>query len=230
MQNSSVDILNGYTAFVKVGSDSPLSFPLTNDTQPYGFVANSQARVPLPISLLFSPVGAAGGQNISNGTRIATLYMRKYFRTPGGNEKRFTWRIFAANDVFIPTGGCNVSSRNINVDLPEYSQNSVPLDVRLYINCPSRMRNINYSLGVKNWNSVSNTFNNIATGSPAYGVGVQMLDVNNNPIVPNRDINVGDVDGDPVNIGLKANYKIIPGQSVTAGSVQSLIEVNFTYQ
>lgn len=92
------------------------------------------------------------------------------------------------------------------------------------------MRSISYFLGIVTWNSVNNAFDNIVTGSPAYRVGVQMLDVNNNPIVPNRDINVGDVDGAPVNIGLKENYKIIPGKSVTAGSVQSLIEVNFTYQ
>lgn len=184
----------------------------------------------MPLSLLFSPVGAAGGQNITSGTKIATLYMRKYHGAPGTDELWFTWSLYAANDVSIPTGGCNVSSRNININLPEYSLNSSPQNVGLSISCPSQIMNINYSLGVNNWDSAGNVFNNIATRSPAHGVGILMLDNNNNPIVPNQEVNVGNVSGTPINIGLKTSYKVIPGQQVTAGSVQSLIEVNFTYQ
>lgn len=228
---SSVDILSGYTALLKLGSNPLINFPLANDSLPYGFVAsNGRPRVPVPLSILFSPVGAAGGQNITNGQRIATLYMRKYYERPGRDEMRFTWNIFAANDVLIPTGGCNVSDRDVSVSLPPYDATSnQPFPVQLTVNCPSGDKRLEYTLSGTT-DSSQTIFTNMAplVPTPAQGIGIQMLDSNNNVITAGRPVSLGIVGPSSVDLKLKARYAQTVGQ-VTAGPVKSIIAVVFSY-
>ncbi|EFZ8626528.1 fimbrial protein [Shigella dysenteriae] len=71
-------------------------------------------------------------------------------------------------------------------------------------------------------------FTNIASFSPAQGVGVQLT--RNGTIIPaNNTVSLGAVGTSAVSLGLTANYARTGGQ-VTAGNVQSIIGVTFVYQ
>ncbi len=76
--------------------------------------------MPLPLKLYITPVGAAGGVVIKAGEVIARIHMYKIATLGSGNPRNFTWNIISNNSVVMPTGGCTVDSRNVNVNLPTF--------------------------------------------------------------------------------------------------------------
>ncbi|HBY5073205.1 TPA: fimbrial protein, partial [Klebsiella pneumoniae] len=126
--------------------------------------------------------------------------------------------------VVVPTGGCDVSARDVTMTLPNYPGSmAVPVTVHCAQN-----QNLSYYLSGTTTDSANSIFANTASASPAQGVGVQMT--RNGAIVSaNNTISLGTVGPSPVNLGLTANYARTIGQ-VTAGNVQSLIGVTFIYQ
>lgn len=121
-----------------VGKYYPI--PLTANT-PYYSISNT-SYAPLPLKLYLTPLGAAGGKLIRSGELIAVLSVYKIATFDGGYPTTFTWNIYANNDVVLPTGGCDVSSRDVTVTLPDYPAS---IKVPVNIHCAQSQR-LGYSL------------------------------------------------------------------------------------
>ncbi|ERK11419.1 hypothetical protein L581_3692 [Serratia fonticola AU-AP2C] len=203
--------------------------PLRVNTTPFGFPPG-RGRIRLPLSFVISPIQTAGQGVIRNGEQVATLNMYKTYPNANGSPQlRFTWNVYSAADVSIPIGGCDVSARNVSVTLPAYdatSNQTVP--VPLTVNCPSGNKLLSYTLDGTTVGASRQIFRNSAASSPAYGIGINMLDKNNNVITANNPVSLGTVGASPVDLQLKARYAQT-GAQVTAGTVQSIIGVTFTY-
>ncbi|MGH8391568.1 MAG: fimbrial protein, partial [Pseudomonas sp.] len=135
-----------------------------------------------------------------------------------------TWNIYANNTVVVPTGGCDVSARDVTVTLPDYPGTAaVPLNVHCAEN-----QNLSYFLTGPTTDSANTIFSNTASISPAAGIGVQLSNPNG-VIATNNSISMGSVGVSPVELGMTASYARTSGQ-VVAGNVQSVIGVTFVYQ
>lgn len=226
---STVYSLDGATKSIMVNGNVYPS-PLTKNTQPFGF-APPLIVTPLPLSFIISPVNNAGQGIIRAGEKVAELNMYKTYPNPNGSPHSFfKWNVFSSSDVYIPTGGCDVSARDVTITLPAYDVSGQTVAVPLTVNCPSGDKQLSYSLSGATVQSSNTIFNNVApaTASPASGIGIKMLDVNNNAIATNHNVSLGRVGKTPVSLGLKAAYAQTGG-TVSAGAVQSVIEVTFSY-
>ncbi len=213
-------ILSNFTGTVKYnGSSYP--FPTTVETA--RMIYNSKVDKPWPTALYLTPISSAGGVTITAGTLIAVLILRQT-NNKNSDDFQFVWNIYANNNVVVPTGGCDVSARNVTVTLPDYPGSmAVPLSVYC-----AKSQKLAYYLSGTTADSANSIFTNTASTSPAKGVGVQMT--RNGAIMPaNSTVSLGAVGTSAVSLGLTANYARTQGQ-VTAGNVQSIIGVTFVYQ
>lgn len=199
---------------------SPL--PLTGSTFPITIEGDTYKS--LPLRLYLSPIGAAGGVMIKAGDIIASLNMHMYSTDPNRPEKNFVWNIYANNSVVVPTGGCDVSARNVTVSLPEYPGSETP--VPLTVHCASDQA-ISYYLTGNTMSGSTSVFINTASAQPASGIGIQ-ISRNGAALPTNKNVSLGTVGTAPVSLGLTANYARTTGR-ITAGKVQSLIGVTFVY-
>ncbi|EFK6682063.1 fimbria/pilus outer membrane usher protein [Escherichia coli] len=213
-------VLSSFSGTVKYnGSSYP--FPTTSET-PRG-VYNSRTDKPWPVALYLTPVSSAGGVAIKAGSLIAVLILRQT-NNYNSDDFQFVWNIYANNDVVVPTGGCDVSARDVTVTLPDYP-GSVPIPLTVYC---AKSQNLGYYLSGTTADAGNSIFTNTASFSPAQGVGVQLT--RNGTIIPaNNTVSLGAVGTSAVSLGLTANYARTGGQ-VTAGNVQSIIGVTFVYQ
>ncbi|MDI6539114.1 fimbrial protein [Pantoea ananatis] len=208
-------------------SGTSFPFPLTSST---GAQANtSPTYVAWPVQLYLTPVTAAGGVVVTQGEKIAVLNMHKYSTDPqtglqNGTIDNFVWNIFAGNSVVVPTGGCDVSARDVTVSLPDYPGSAA---VPLTVHCAQSQR-LGYYLSGPVSASDATLFTNAAATSPAQGVGVRISD-SHGPLAAGSTVSLGAVSTAPVNLGLSAAYGLTGGQ-VTAGNVQAVIGVTFVYQ
>ena len=213
-------VLKSFTGTLRYdGTTYP--FPLQNETREIRYT--SKKPTPWPVALYLTPVSTAGGVVISAGTQIATLDLRQ---TNNVNSDNFTFKFYihARNEVVVPTGGCDVSARDVTVTLPDYP-GSTPIPLTVYC---AQNQNLAYYLSGTTVDAANSIFSNTASASPAKGVGVQLT--RNGGIVPaNSPVSLGTVGTSPVSLGLTANYARTSGQ-VTAGNVQSIIGVTFVYQ
>ncbi|RAV24938.1 fimbrial protein, partial [Staphylococcus warneri] len=131
---------------------------------------------------------------------------------------------YANNDVVVPTGGCDVSARDVTVTLPDYPGS---MAVPLTVHC-AQSQQLGYYLSGTTADSANAIFTNTASASPAQGIGVQ-LTRNGSAVPANSTVSLGTVGTSPVNLGLTATYARTTGQ-VTAGNVQSIIGITFVYQ
>ncbi len=69
--------------------------------------------------MYLTPVSSAGGVAIKAGSLIAVLILRQT-NNYNSDDFQFVWNIYANNDVVVPTGGCDVSARDVTVTLPDY--------------------------------------------------------------------------------------------------------------
>ena len=213
-------VLSSFSGTVKYnGSSYP--FPTTSETP--RVVYNSRTDKPWPVALYLTPVSSAGGVVIKAGSLIAVLILRQT-NNYNSDDFQFVWNIYANNDVVVPTGGCDVSARDVTVTLPDYP-GSVPIPLTVYC---AKSQNLGYYLSGTTADAGNSIFTNIASFSPAQGVGVQLT--RNGTIIPaNNTVSLGAVGTSAVSLGLTANYARTGGQ-VTAGNVQSIIGVTFVYQ
>lgn len=213
-------VLSSFSGTVKYnGSSYP--FPTTSETP--RVVYNSRTDKPWPVALYLTPVSSAGGVAIKAGSLIAVLILRQT-NNYNSDDFQFVWNIYANNDVVVPTGGCDVSARDVTVTLPDYP-GSVPIPLTVYC---AKSQNLGYYLSGTTADAGNSIFTNIASFSPAQGVGVQLT--RNGTIIPaNNTVSLGAVGTSAVSLGLTANYARTGGQ-VTAGNVQSIIGVTFVYQ
>ncbi|SRR5471030_364964 len=200
------------------GSSFP--FPLTGNSSTYQITNTSYQG--LALQLYLRATGAAGGVVISSNDLIATLNMYKI--ATDGNPNNFVWNIYASNNVVIPTGGCDVSSRNVNVTLPDYpGTTAIPLTVHCAQN-----QSLSYYLTGQTLSTDPSIFLNTAASSGAQGIGVQLSN-GSGIITANNHVSLGTVGPSPVSLGLNATYARTTGQLV-AGNVTSLVGVTFLYQ
>lgn len=213
-------VLSSFSGTVKYnGSSYP--FPTTSETP--RVVYNSRTDKPWPVALYLTPVSSAGGVAIKAGSLIAVLILRQT-NNYNSDDFQFVWNIYANNDVVVTTGGCDVSARDVTVTLPDYP-GSVPIPLTVYC---AKSQNLGYYLSGTTADAGNSIFTNIASFSPAQGVGVQLT--RNGTIIPaNNTVSLGAVGTSAVSLGLTANYARTGGQ-VTAGNVQSIIGVTFVYQ
>lgn len=201
------------------------NFPLMSPTHQQDFPNGTY--VPWNTQLYLTPISTAGGVGISKGSHFATLVMYQVGSDlgSGGNVHavRFTWRLYANNDVIVPTGGCDVSSRNVVINLPEYPGNA-PIPLSIY--CASN-QNISYYLSGLTDTQDSIFANTLSGANAATGMGIQLLSYGS-IISANQNVQLGNVSTSTVSLGLSAQYARTKGQ-VTAGKIQSVIGVTFMY-
>ena len=198
------------------------SYPLPLNSSSSKYIVTDNNYLGLPLRMYLTATGTAGGVVINAGELIARLNMHKV--ASNGNPKDFTWNIYANNNVVIPTGGCDVSTRDVTVTLPDYPGT---MAVPVTIHC-AQNQNIAYYLTGTTADRSNSIFRNTASASPAQGSGVQIT--RNGTVVPaNRNVSLGKVGTSPVNLGLTATYART-SDPITAGNVQSIIGVTFVYE
>ena len=198
------------------------SYPLPLNSSSSKYIVTDNNYLGLPLRMYLTATGTAGGVVINAGELIARLNMHKV--ASNGNPKDFTWNIYANNNVVIPTGGCDVSTRDVTVTLPDYPGT---MAVPVTIHC-AQNQNIAYYLTGTTADRSNSIFRNTASASPAQGIGVQITC--NGTVVPaNRNVSLGKVGTSPVNLGLTATYART-SDPITAGNVQSIIGVTFVYE
>lgn len=211
-------VLQNFTgSFVYDSSSYP--FPTTYETKTV--VYKSITMTPWPAVLYLTPISSAGGVAVTSGSLIAVLNMHQTNNV--GESHQYIWNIYANNSVVIPTGGCDVSSRDVNVTLPEYPGTvSIPLTVRCAQN-----QNLAYFLTGPTTDTANTIFSNTASAPVAQGVGIQIAN-RNGVIATNKNVALGVVGSSSVSLGLTANYARTTGQ-VVAGNVKSVVGVTFLY-
>lgn len=213
-------VLSSFSGTVKYNGTS-YPFPTTSETA--RIIYNSKTDQPWPTILYLTPISSAGGVAISAGTLIAKLILRQR-NDKNSDDFQFIWNIYANNNVVVPTGGCDVSARNVTVTLPDYP-GSVAIPLTVYC---AQSQNLAYYLSGATADAANSIFTNTASATPAKGVGVQ-LTRNGSIVSANSTVSLGTVSTSAVSLGLTANYARTSGQ-VTAGNVQSIIGVTFVYQ
>lgn len=212
-------VLSSFAGTVRYNGYS-YPFPLKAETA--YVVYNSRTDKPWPIALYLTPLSTASGVAIKSGSLIAKLVL--HLRNNFNEHVTFNWMIYANNDVIVPTGGCDVSSRNITVTLPDYP-GTKPLPVAVHC---AKNQNLDFYLSGTTTDSANSIFTNTAPTTPALGIGVQ-VSRNGEIVSANSKVSLGTVGTSPVNLGLTATYARTGGQ-LTAGNVTSLIGLTFVYQ
>ncbi|QDL35802.1 fimbrial protein [Serratia liquefaciens] len=211
--------LSNFTGMVLYAGTS-YGFPVTAPTKQITYTSGSYT--PWPTILYLTPVSTAGGVIITPGSLIARLTLGQT-NDFNGDHFPFVWNIYAKNSVVIPTGGCDVSSRDVNVTLAPYpAEAKIPLTV----NC-ERSNNISFFLTGITDDSNNSIFTNTEQSSPAVGVGIQIS--RNGIILPaHKNVSLGYVGYEPISLDLTAKYASASGVFM-GGKVRSIIGVNFVY-
>ncbi|HAV9615270.1 TPA: fimbrial protein [Escherichia coli] len=213
-------VLSSFSGTVKYNGTS-YPFPTTTETS--RIIYNSKTDKPWPMVLYLTPISTAGGVTISAGSLIAVMILH-HTNNKNSDDFQFVWNIYAKNNVVVPTGGCDVSARNVTVTLPDYpGSTAIPLTVYC-----AQSQKLGYYLSGTTADSANSIFTNTASASSAQGIGVQLT--RNGSVLPaNSTVSLGTVATSAVSLGLTANYARTSGQ-VTAGNVQSIIGVTFVYE
>jgi len=212
-------LLSNFSGTVRYNGAS-YPFPTTGETSPIRY--ESFAYQKWPVVLYLTPVSSAEGVAIASKTLIATLILRQ--KNNHGESHAYKWFIYSSNDVVVPTGGCDVSARDVIVSLPDYPGTT---NIPVTVHCAKSQR-LAYYLSGTTADAANTVFTNSASVSAAQGVGVQVSH-NGSVLAANNTVSLGFVDTLPVNLGLTASYVRTSGQ-VTAGKVQSIIGVTFLYE
>lgn len=142
-----------------------------------------------------------------------------------GAPRNFTWNIISNNSVVMPTGGCTVDSRNVNVNLPDFPGSA---EIPLGVYCSSEQK-LSFYLSGATTDSARQVFANTAPdATKASGVGVSLMR-NGKILATGENVSLGTVNKSKVPLGLSATYGQT-GNKVSAGTVQSVIGVTFIYE
>ncbi|ALX97178.1 fimbrial protein [Serratia fonticola] len=217
-------VLSNFTGSIKYyGSSFP--FPLNSATTSFNFT--SGAYTSWNAQLYLTPISIAEGVAINSGTMFASLVMHQVGSdiSGGGNvhTATFTWNLYANNSVVVPTGGCDVSARDVSVNLPDYPGR---VEVPLTVHCAQNQQLAYYLTGAT-VDAGSTIFTNTASVSPAQGIGVQLSN-SQGVIATNNSVALGIVGTSPVSLGLSASYAQTGGE-LTSGNVTSVVGVTFVY-
>ena len=109
-------VLSSFSGTVKYNGTS---YPFPTTTETARVIYDSRTDKPRPAVLYLTPVSTAGGVAITAGSLIAVLILHQT-NNYNSDSFQFIWNIYANNDVVVPTGGCDVSARDVTVTLPDY--------------------------------------------------------------------------------------------------------------
>ncbi len=140
------------------------SYPFPTTTETARVVYDSRTDKPWPTVLYLTPVGTAGGVAITAGSLIAVLILHQT-NNYNSDSFQFIWNIYTNNDVVVPTGGCDVSARDVTVTLPDYPGS---MAVPLTVHC-AQSQQLGYYLSGTTADSANAIFTNTASASPAQG-------------------------------------------------------------
>ena len=139
------------------------SYPFPTTTETARVIYDSRTDKP-PAVLYLTPVSTAGGVAITAGSLIAVLILHQT-NNYNSDSFQFIWNIYANNDVVVPTGGCDVSARDVTVTLPDYPGS---MAVPLTVHC-AQSQQLGYYLSGTTADSANAIFTNTASASPAQG-------------------------------------------------------------
>lgn len=212
-------LLTSFSGTVRYNGNS---YPFPTNRETAAITYNTLADRAWATVLYLTPTSSAGGVAITSGSLIAKLILHQ--TNNYGHSYQYIWNIYSSNNVVVPTGGCDVSARDVTVNLPEYPGSAaIPLTVRC-----AKSQKLAYYLSGTTTDPANTIFTNSASASAAHGVGVQ-ISRNGSVLAANSTVSIGSVDTSPVNLGLSASYARTSGQ-VSAGNVQSIIGVTFLYE
>ncbi len=134
----------------------------------------------------------------------------------------------AANRSVIVNRNCDFNSQSVSVNLPEYSATGTSaFQVPLSLSCTSAS-NI---YGTMNLTGTTTPDDNkvFTSDGSAQGIGIRFY-YNSQPVTANQDFQFGPISGNniPTSLGLSVAYARTGGR-LTAGTVQSRVNLNFTY-
>ncbi|MEP8861254.1 fimbrial protein (plasmid) [Enterobacter asburiae] len=227
-----VDKINVSKGSAYSGVLSNFSGTIHYDGQVYTFPLNSETHIrdfkhawhePWPVSLHLSPLQSASGVVISRGEKFATLILRQR-NNVNSDDSNFTWELFSNNDVVMPVGGCDLSTRNISVSMGDYPIDKKERDINFSIKC-GKNRAVSMFLAGKS--DTSTIFSNVSSVAPSSGLGIEILK-GGVPLSVNTPVAIGTVGTNPTSINLKARYAL-NGDLVKGGNLKSIIGINFTY-
>jgi type 1 fimbria pilin len=206
------------------------TLPLSSDTYIQRFGAGDAPKT-LPILFVLSPANNASRVLVEAGQKVATLYLRSQLEAGGPPSDIETWviNVFAKNKVFLNTGGCDVSSRSILVDMGDYSIDAKEKDLGLSIRCRRSFNNLTMGLSGQT-EPGTDIFSNVATWSPSSGVGIEILKdgqryfLNQNVVIAKNS----QIGADWKSLNMKVKYAL-NGQPLRPGNFYSNIKVSFTY-
>ncbi|QAB29122.1 hypothetical protein [Pantoea ananatis] len=136
--------------------------------------------------------------------------------------------VVAANRSVIVNRNCDFSSQSASVTLPEYSvAGTAATSVPLSLSCTAGS-NIYGTMNLTGTTTSSDNTVFTSDGS-AQGVGVRFY-YNSQPVAANQNLQFGPIYGNniPTTLGLSVAYARTSGR-LTAGTVQSRVNLNFTY-
>lgn len=211
---------------------NPYPIPYTSKSSPLQLKSLKSIQIPIRLSLTPLPTtatrntGPAGGVAITAGSLIASIMMNQTNTGFDNNDSvDFRWNIYALNDVTIPTSTCDVDQRKVLVTLPNYpGTQPVPISVHCARNQPLSF----YLSGSTDGNQSTLVNLNEGKAGSATGMGTKIMR-NGVPINVNTNVSLGYIGTTPIDLGLTAGYAPTRGQ-VTAGTVQSIVNLNFVYQ
>ncbi len=212
-----------------------LSYPIPVTTDTTDVEYTTKTWTPVPAVLYLTPISApASGVVIEAGQKFAKLKMKQHGENlvfpclfcGGTGMTEYTWNLIARNRVVVPTGGCDVSSRDVVIDLGEYT-GSNRKDIPLTVHCATDTK-LKFFLSGKVETIDNSIFSNVAGVNPAKGFGIQIFDKSNNIIQANKPINLGSVGETPIDLGLSTDF-VKFGTVNTPGEVTAIVNVTFQY-
>lgn len=213
-------VLESFAGTVKYNG---VSYPFPTRVETTRMIYDSLTDRPWPAALYLTPVSTAGGVAIKTGQLIAILILHQT-NNRNNDSFQFVWRIYANNEVVVPTGGCDVSARNLTMTLPDYPGTmAIPLTVY----CVKPQALAFYVSGMTTGSDRTIFANTSSATSAAQGIGLQLMR-NGEAVAANDILPLGTVGRADVSLGLSAQYARTTG-TVTAGSVQSVVGVTFVY-
>ncbi|SQC15131.1 fimbrial protein FimH [Klebsiella pneumoniae] len=213
-------VLSSFSGTVKYNGTS---YPFPTTTETARVIYDSRTDKPWPAVLYLTPVSTAGGVAITAGSLIAVLILHQT-NNYNSDSFQFIWNIYANNDVVVPTGGCDVSARDVTVTLPDYPGS---MAVPLTVHC-AQSQQLGYYLSGTTADSANAIFTKYRLRLAGAG-DRRSADAQRQRRPANSTVSLGTVGTSPVNLGLTATYARTTGQ-VTAGNVQSIIGITFVYQ
>lgn len=166
---------------------------------------------------------------INPGDTLFTVRFVSDVALAGTSDSGFdvTIPFVAANRMVIQIPSCDFTSASYSVTLPDYTQiGTTPVAVPLGVICYQSQNSGTFSYTLTG-NTVTGDNTIFSSDGTAQGIGVRFFK-NSQPITVNQNVPFDYVSSNQTDLGLSVAYART-GAHLTAGTVQSRININITY-